>query len=306
MRTNYIFIIGVQKAGTTALAGWLVRNGFAAYAVPDVKEPGNFLRFGLTSPLPPPRGDVPLLDASTGYFGNRKVVSRMPEHRVRVAVCLRNPLERTWSAYRMMKLITQQGAGADAYLQRFHAAAETPQALERAAWYQARRELTAQGFPRISARAVERHFDAEAERLRSGTFLQRLQYELGFYLARREFPFFSVLAFSFYYRGLRMLIEKYQQEDIVILSMDRMANANARGQMVERLTGRGEPGPELGVSFSLDDLAFDEPTPDFSSPDLANFRNAFAFDLDQTLAMLARHHVATDLVNEAELRRHLG
>src|SRR5690606_18467562 len=65
VRTNYIFIIGVQKAGTTALAGWLVRNGFAAYAVPDVKEPGNFLRFGLTSPLPPPRGDVPLLDAST-------------------------------------------------------------------------------------------------------------------------------------------------------------------------------------------------------------------------------------------------
>lgn len=306
MKINYVFIVGVQKGRTTALAGWLVRNGLAAYAVPGVKEPGNFLRFGVTSPLPPPRGDLPLLDASTGYFGDRKVVSRMPEHRVRVGVCLRNPLERTWSAYRMMKLITQQGAGADAYLERFHAAAGTPQALERAAWYQARRERVTQAYPRASARAVERHFDAEATRLRSGTFEQRLQYELGFYLSRGEFPFFSVLAFSFYYRGLRLLLDKYQPEDVAVLTMDRMVDPGARADMAERLTGNRQAGPDLGVSFSLEDLELDEPAPVFSSPALANLRGAFAHDLDQSLALLAQRGVATDLVDPQGLRRHLG
>ena len=306
MKVNYIFIVGVQKGGTTALAGWLVRNGLAAYAVPGVKEPGNFLRFGVSSPLPPPRGDLPLLDASTGYFGDRKVVSRMPEHRVRVGVCLRNPLERTWSAYRMMKLITQQGAGADAYLERFHAAAGTPQALERAAWYRARRELVTQAYPRASARAVERHFDAEAARLRAGTFEQRLQYELGFYLSRGEFPFFSVLAFSFYYRGLRLLLDKYQPEDIAVLTMDRMADPDTRADMVERLTGSRQPGPDLGVSFSLEDLELDEPAPDFASPALANLRSAFAHDLGQTLALLAQRGIATDLLDLEGLRCHLG
>lgn len=306
MKINYIFIIGVQKGGTTALAGWLVRNGFAAYAVPGVKEPGVYLRHGIGAPLPAPRGDMPLIDASTAYFANQKVISRLPEHRIRIALCLRNPLERAWSAYRMMKLVTQQGDGASEYLQRFHAAAGTPQALERAAWYEARRDVVTQAFPRRAVRIVERYFDEEAARLAAGTFLQRLEYELAFYMSRGEYPFFSVLNYSFYHQGVRMLLDKYQPEDVVVVTMNRTSDPGNRGQLVKRLCGRDEAGPDLGVAFTLDDVPFDEPSPDLSAPDFAHFRRMFAYDVDATLKLLDGRRCSTSLVDRAELYRHIA
>ncbi|MCL1527582.1 hypothetical protein [Xanthomonas nasturtii] len=39
MKTNYIFLSGMEKCGTTTLAGWLTGNGIAQYLVEDIKEP---------------------------------------------------------------------------------------------------------------------------------------------------------------------------------------------------------------------------------------------------------------------------
>lgn len=101
---KYLFIAGMEKCGTTALASWLVAEGLAEYLVPGTKEPYIFARtdFAATSPGVGKMG-IWRLDASVGYALNPGAIARMPEHFTRIVLCFRNPWERTWSSYKMAK-----------------------------------------------------------------------------------------------------------------------------------------------------------------------------------------------------------
>lgn len=308
MTPQFIFIIGVAKAGTTALAGWLVGNGLATYAVPGIKEPGTFLRTAsnFVPYAPPLPGALPLLDATPGYFDNQRAVSRMPEHGTRIALCLRNPFERAWSDYRMKKLLAQRADGATRFIERLHEAARATQPDSPDEWHEQRRELVLGSLPRSVARHVEEHFDAETRRLVEGTFTARLAYEIAFFQSRQVFPHQPVLRFSFYYHGLRMLLDRYQPEDVVVLTARSLADPQRRAAMALRLAGAANAGPPLESAFTLSDLDFDEPEPDFSAPSFGPLRSMFAYDLEQTFELLADRGVATDLVDRAELYRHIA
>ena len=78
MRTSYIFLAGMEKCGTTPLAGWLTANGIAQYLVEDVKEPHSYLIPGTQPQLPAP-AQLPWLDASVGYSHSPYAISRLPE-----------------------------------------------------------------------------------------------------------------------------------------------------------------------------------------------------------------------------------
>ncbi|WP_374013915.1 hypothetical protein [Pseudoxanthomonas koreensis] len=308
MTPHYIFIIGVAKAGTTALAGWLVSNGLATYAIPGVKEPGTYLRTASNfhPPAPPLPGQSPLLDATPGYFDNQRVVSRLPEHHTRVALCLRNPFERAWSDYRMKKLLARRADGASQFIERLHqvAGATPPDAPDE--WHRQRKEAVLHSVPRASAHHVEAHFDAETSRLLEGSFLQRLAYETAFFQSRQVFPHQPVLRFSFYYHGLRMLLDRYQPEDVVVLTTHSLSDPDRRAAMAVRLAGGASAGPPLDSRFTLSDLEFDEPEPDFSDHAFDPLRSMFAYDLEHTLDLLSSRGVSTDLIDPAELHRHIG
>lgn len=308
MTPEFIFIVGVPKAGTTALAGWLVRSGLAEYAVPGVKEPGTYLRtascFVPHAPAPP--GDLPRLDATPGYFGNARVVGRLPEHACRIAVCLRNPLERAWSDYRMKKLLALQGDGAGQFVDRLHAAAAGKPAPAREAWLEQRRQSVLQASPRTASRHVARHFDEESRRLLQQGFAERLEYELAFFTSRHAFPHHTVLRFSFYYQGLRQLLDRYQPEDVVVLTRHCLAGPASRLELARRVAGGAVAGEAPDRSFTLDDIALDEPEPDFARPAFDALRRLLAFDLAHSLELLESRGVDTGLVDRGELLRHLG
>ncbi|WP_211258144.1 hypothetical protein [Stenotrophomonas daejeonensis] len=306
MKPDYIFVVGVAKAGTTALAGWLVKNGFATYAIPGIKEPCSYLGSPNHAPPPPPPLDSPpLLDASVAYFANSQVTARLPGHGTRIVLCLRNAFERTWSDYRMKKMVAQQGIGADHVLSRLYGAAGTIPP-DKANWYQSRRDMRIRCFPRSVAHVIGKHFDVEAQRLANGGFLQRLDYELSFFTSRHQYPFHAVLHSSFYYRGLRMLLDKYQPEDITVLTVSSLKDHEKRSQLVERLTGHRKAGSELEFSFTLNDVEFDEPPPDFADRSFDHFRKLFTHDMRQTLELLKSRNINTDLLDKDELQRHMA
>ncbi|SBV36086.1 hypothetical protein STPYR_11016 [uncultured Stenotrophomonas sp.] len=306
MTPDFIFIVGVAKAGTTALAGWLVRSGLATYAVPGVKEPGSYLKTASSffPPYPPAPGGLPLLDATPAYFGNARVAARLPEHGARIAVCLRNPLERAWSDYRMKKLLALQGAGADRFIERLHEAAGGACPTSEA-WHQQRLDAVLHTLPRTASRQLEQHFDAESRRLVEDRFGERLDYELAFFASRHVFPHQPVLRFSFYYQGLRLLLDRYQPEDIVVLTRQGLADTGRRTEIALRLAGRGLAGEAPGRSFTLSDIALDEPEPDFAGAEFDGLRRMFAFDLDHSLELLESRGVATNLLDRDELYRHI-
>lgn len=304
---EFVFVTGVPKGGTTALAGWLVRSGLATYAVPGTKEPATYLRSPTSffPPAPPAPGGLPLLDATPMYFGNARAVGRLPDQYTRIAVCLRNPLERTWSDYRMRKVLAMDGDGATCFVQRMYQAAAAGSDPGVAEWSGQRLLKALHVMPRSQAHEQKRHFEAETARLMKGNFDQRLEYELSFFMSRQQFPHLSILRYSFYYLGLRQLLNRYQPEDIVVMTRHSLGDAAMRAELGKRLTGRAVAGEAPEHSFTLGDIPFDEPEPDYAAGGFAQLRRMFAFDLEHTLGLLDSAGVATDLVDRDELYRHL-
>ncbi|MCG8276531.1 hypothetical protein [Stenotrophomonas sp. NLF4-10] len=303
-KPDHIFIVGVEKGGTTALAGWLVKNGFATYALPGMKEPNHYSNLAPAPPLPV--GNLPTLDASVGYFTNRLAMSRLPTRRTRIVVCMRNPFERTWSSYKMKKLVVQQGEGAEHIRSRVHSAAGTNFTEPETTTYQRWKEQNRKHFPHESEFFCDKYFDAEAERIMAGSFLQRTDYETAFLTVRHKFPLLSILWCSYYYRGLRMVLEKYPPEDVTVLTMNQLHDAEKRKALIGRLTGTPQDSSELDFVFTSRDLSFDEPEPDFSTSQFDGLRKLFKYDLEQVVALLDAHGVHTDLLDMQELQRHIA
>lgn len=307
MKTDYIFIAGMEKCGTTALASWLVKQQLAQYLVSDVKEPHLFSRPDLHPSLPA-AGELPWLDASTSYAGNAHAIAQLPAHHSKIILCLRNPLQRAWSAYRMKKLLAQQGEGAAQLARDFYSETDPKLAanIDAQSAYLEQKQAFLQFFPRKSAPFVAQYFDDEIARLRQGNFAERVQYETAFHFSRGGYPFLPVLAMSFYYHSLRQLLEKYLPEDIIVLSLQTLQDADKRAHFLQRLLGKQVATPAVPLTFSTEHYDFDEAKPDFAAAEWQGLRQIFAYDLEQTAALLQAKNVDSTLLDWQELGQHMA
>ena len=180
----------MEKSGSTALANWLVKNGIARYTSPGIKEPYTYAQAGATPPPPPPRpGELPWLDASVGYARNPIAIANLPRERTRIIVCLRNPLDRTWSSYRFKKIIASKNDATTQLSNDFFASTGgTEQLTDENMGYEDTKRKFAQHFPKESFSYIESYFDNEAGRLRSGTFRERIDYETAFLFFNQYLP----------------------------------------------------------------------------------------------------------------------
>ncbi|MCA9003277.1 MAG: sulfotransferase, partial [Planctomycetes bacterium] len=109
-----VFIIGAQKAGTSALFSMLAAH--PRILAPSVKEPHFFnsdkayakgMRVYLDSfPIRPLRGPAPLtLEATVGYLEHPEAAGRLQHHfpGARLVAVLRDPVERAFSAWNMFR-----------------------------------------------------------------------------------------------------------------------------------------------------------------------------------------------------------
>jgi hypothetical protein len=280
----------------------MVHNGLAQDREPGIKEPALFVN---DDPHPARiySSDLPLLDATVGYACNPDAIRRLPEHGTHIVVCVRNPLDRCWSDYKMLKL---QGRGQldenmKAYASSF-SQNRPAQDLNRFLWSSGVPKIEARRyFPRRSAAFVDRYMDAENAHLQAHTFTERLEYEIGFFLTRRQLPFLSILAHSFYYYSLRLLLEKYQPSDVSVVSVSKLGDADLRREFVRDVFGRDEDTPAIPVLYSHEGVGLDEPKPDFNDSAFDSLRAFFRYDLEQARALIEKTRFGTRLIDVAKL-----
>lgn len=137
----------------------------------------------------------------------------------------------------------------------------------------------------------------ELARLSTQGFLERVEYELGFYLSRRQFPFFSILVGCFFYYPLRTLLEKFQPSDIAVVSVDKLKSTDLRQRFVEGIFDKTVVTSEVPLVFSGENIELDEAKPDFDHPSFDLLRSVFRYDLEQALALIDTTLFADSLVD---------
>jgi hypothetical protein len=306
MLVENIFIAGMEKCGTTALSEWMVTSGLAEDRVPGIKEPYLYLN---DAPHPPRvrTSDLPLLDASVGYAGSAAAIARMPEYNTHIVMCLRNQFERTWSSYKMKKLIVGEPTEETIrYRLSYQSNAETGRApLVEEDLNKEKFSVTKKLFPRKNHHIVERYMRHEREHLRTHDFAARIEYELAFYFARRTLPFMSVLGASQYYMPMRNLLERYQPADVAVVTLERLADAANRRRFVKGVFGKDVETPEVPFVFSSAEVSFAEAKPDFNDKSFDLLRAFFRYDLSQARELIAKTRFGDSLLDNAALDRYL-
>jgi hypothetical protein len=109
---RFAFIIGFERCMTSALAAYLVENGYCDLLVGGIKEPSVFyghvpLARKLVAARRANDAGRPWLDASVSYIINpaalREIKASCPE--AKIIVCLRDPFQRMLSAFRYYKAL---------------------------------------------------------------------------------------------------------------------------------------------------------------------------------------------------------
>lgn len=296
-----VFIVGMEKSGTTSLADWLVSNQVARYRVPGMKEP---YAFASEHFLPPPAlpGEV-LLDASTGYALNPDTLRRMPEHNSKIILCVRNYFERCFSAYTFYRTTVRRDESSTALLN------SIPDHLVLS---QADRSTPAAEFlfehffkiykihaPLKSAATIRTYYEVQARNILEQSFVKRVRYEIGFFLSRRQLPLFSILSSSFLTHPLKNLLAKYRAEDILLVTLGKLNDLQLRKAFVEELVGSAPDElsdiPSLNTTRSNAQAEFDR-------PELADLKRYFASDFESFTELLGQHGVATRYVDLDDLR----
>ncbi|MCD5992140.1 hypothetical protein KDX38_00750 [Pseudomonas sp. CDFA 602] len=160
-------------------------------------------------------------------------------------------------------------------------------------------------FPRRSHTIVEGYLNRELDRIEHGSFASRIEYELGFYLSRRQFPFASILHNSFYYNAIRTVQQKYLPADISLISVSQLASTESRHAFVEGVFGKSVETCEIPRTFSSAELEIDEPKPDFNDPQFDLLRSCFRYDLAQVRELVPQTCFGDRFLNHADLDRYL-
>lgn len=309
MAVQNIFIAGFEKCGTTALADWMLTNGLVEDRVPNMKEPFLYAN-NETHPARIRTSDLPLLDASVGYAQDPGCVARLPEHDTRIIICLRNPFERLWSAYKMHKVLRNNSGEANEYLTSYFtrdqdAASGITDAGSETRLFRAVQESYKKYFPRRSHDIVEGYLNQELNRIEKGSFASRIEYELGFYLSRRKLPMASILIQSFYYYAIRTVQQKYLPSDISLISVNQLASAEARQVFVEGVFEKSVETSEIPRTFSSAEVEIDEPKPDFNDPQFDLLRACFRYDLAQVRELIPNTRFGDHFLDNADLDRYM-
>lgn len=296
-----IFIVGMEKSGTTSLADWLVTNQIARYRVPGMKEP---YAYASEHFLPPPAlpGEV-LLDASTGYALNPETLRRMPEHDTKIILCVRNYFERCFSAYTFYRTTVRRDESSLALLNSIPDHLELSQADRNTL----PAEFLFEHFFRIykihaplkAEASIRKYYEMQALNILEQSFAERVRYEIGFFLSRRQLPLFSVLNSSFLTHPLKNLLAKYRAEDIHLVSISRLNDPQLRKAFVEELVGSAPDGlsdiPSLNTTRSNAQAEFDK-------PELADLKHYFRSDFESFSDLLEQHGISTRYVDLNDLR----
>ena len=306
MTINNVFIAGVSKCGTTALSEWMVAQGLAEDRVPGEKEPylyANDEPHAARSRT----SSLPLLDASVGYAFDAAAVQRLPQYDTRIVLCLRNQFERMWSFYKMVKVECLGGDQARDYFLSYQSKDSGTGRVPRDAtvFSDVVIDVYQKYFPRRSHLVIEGYVRKELEHIRTHTFMQRIEYELAFYLSRKRFPFCSIVSDSFYYTPLRTLLEKYLSADLAVVSVGRLDDAEARRRFVDAVFEKSIETPPVPVVFTSGEIAIDEPRPDFNAPSFDTLRACLHYDLVHARELIARTRFGDSLLDNAELDRYL-
>lgn len=294
---KFLFIGGMAKGGTTALAAWLVEQGLAEYLVDGMKESHIFSRtdFSLISIGEGRERGRWRLDASTGYALNRGALARMPEHFTRMVLCFRNPWELAWSNYRMKKA---RLLGRREFFERSKQDMPANQ-LNLAD------VLHMQVSPKWR-KTVDGYHAAEEQRLLEGDFLSRIRHELNFLYARGNLPFFSILGGNRFRYALGNVLEKFAPEDVFSVSVPLLDDAALRRRFVSQALGvDAETGP-IERKLVMEDIDIGEPKPDFTRPEFDGLRSMFAYDLEQFEALFPRYGLNTEFMDFASLWRNIA
>lgn len=306
MLLKNLFIAGMAKCGTTALADWMVTNKLAEDRVPGEKEP---MVYALDRPHPGifrRAEDLPLLDASVTYAQNPYAIDRLPGIDTHIVLCLKNQFQRTWSHYKMMKL-SRDKTSSEYFSSYFGNGSphrtwrKSPKFAIQKAWERSHIAY----FPRRSHPVVSEYFYKELDFIHTHTFQERAEYEIQFYMSRHTFPFLSILSASLYYFPLRSLLEKFLPEDITVLSIHKLQDDDLRRQFVQQVFHEEKETPPIPFVFSSRDLDIGEEKPDFNDPAFNTLRAIFRYDLEQARPLIAQTRFGTQLLDEAELDRHL-
>jgi len=306
MAVQNVFIVGMEKCGTSALAEWMLSNGLVEDRVPNLKEPYLFAN----DEAHPPRirtSDLPLLDASIAYAQDPATVNRLPEYDTRIVICLRNPFDRLWSAYKMRKVLGPQHEVAADYFAGANEARIVPDHFKGGGGaLRYTHETHKKFFPRRSHAIIERYLDQELERIESGTFASRIEYELGFWLSRKQYPLASILANSFYYSPLRNVQQKYLPSDISVISVKQLDNADVRREFVEGVFEKSVDTTGIPQIFVGADIEINEPKPDFNDPQFDLLRACFRYDLAQLRDLIPNTRFGDRFLDNAELDRYMA
>lgn len=305
-----LFIAGIEKCGTTSLADWFVSNRVAQYRVPGIKEPYSYAvgDVSVNHGLAPPGV---LLDASVGYSFNPRAIARMPEHNTKVILCLRNHFERCFSAYSFYRTIARRDKASATLLGTTPAIAEfsgrdedDPELLFEILFH-----IFKLHSPAKSEGVLRGYFLEQADNISRQSFRERIDYETGFFLSRRSFPFFSILGSGFFTYPLRNLLTRYKASDICLLTLDRLDTEEARSEFVRDLLGPGTPGDKLPPVPSLNatgEIANGEARPDFHSREWDFLRDYFHRDLADFRAIAGSAGVSLKYVNPDKLDKYLA
>jgi hypothetical protein len=280
---RFLFIPGFAKSATTSLAHWFVENKLSEYLVDGKKEPYVYSRtdFGSFSPKV---SDNCLLDASQGYCHNPIAISRMPEYGVKIVLCLRNHWESVWSGYKMYKFYAQGKK------------LKLTQTVHRIAQLH---------YPRKSIKYIEKYLEIEREHYIHSSFLERMEYELAFYFARRCFPFCSMLLPAQRFSGLKNILTKYPARDVFSVYVPTLGDGDLRRHFVLQLMGIDIDTTEIPHCLVLDDSDFGEQKPDFSIAAFDKIRALFAHDLQQFRMLLLKEGLTFDYMDFANLERNI-
>ncbi len=299
-----LFIAGIEKCGTTSLADWLVANGLAEHRVPGIKEPYSYA-FGDT---PASHGLMlpgVLLDASVGYAFNPHAIARMPQHNTKVVLCFRNHFDRCFSAYRFYRTIAQRDETSVALLQTIPELHDLLGGDTHAeSLFEVTFQIVKRYFPAKSERVMRAYYEEQAGNICRQSLLERTHYEIGFFLRRRSFPFFSILGSGFFTHPLKNLLVRYQAADLHLLTLDRLDTESARAEFVRDLLGPRVHHAALPPLPSLNATA-SQAKPDFHAREWDFLRDYFRSDLIDFRAVANDAGVIMKYVHQARLDQYL-
>lgn len=304
IRAKFLFILGFEKCGTTALAGYLVEQGVCAYLVEGIKESEILYRDAtiaknLLSDLSTKDSRPIWLGASVGSIHRPEAIACIRDHAsdYRAIICMRNPFERMVSAYRFYRDVNSTPCLNDSMYAEIMArtgitvwnpgaklANGTPapgylkEPFDAGHYFYS--ILNNRCEPAEKRRSAFKTYDACVADFHRRSLPQQIRFEYQHWAERKMFPPLSVTANSYYSEPVAQAVAMLDPSRIMLIT--------------PRAIGRCQnPGKILEAFLNLPAHAF------FPDQPLPRRNEAQGQELSSVHLEMARHFVADNFENDA-------